>query len=186
MRPVYEHRLETAARLAGGRNLSTCLHGRALRAGQVIGLGDEGAAWAPSLVQFTDGDLKLARGKFDRQVGTWLAAARIAGLDLRRSRPAHLEGLTFNAVSPGAVKTSLGSKAGGPFKTIEALTNPFVGPPEKGSRGCVRLMADPELATATGGYYSSAKLKKSSKKSQDAEGQERIYAQTERELRAHP
>jgi NAD(P)-dependent dehydrogenase (short-subunit alcohol dehydrogenase family) len=96
------------------------------------------------------------------------------------------EGLTFNAVSPGAVKTSLGSKAGGPFKTIEALTNPFVGPPEKGSRGCVRLMADPELATATGGYYSSAKLKKSSKKSQDAEGQERIYAQTERELRAHP
>ena len=43
-----------------------------------------------------------------------------------------------------------------------------------------------ELATATGGYYSSAKLKKSSKKSQDAEGQERIYAQTERELRHHP
>ena len=53
------------------------------------------------------------------------------------------EGLTFNAVSPGAVKTTLGSKAGGPFKIIEALTNPFVGPPEKGSRGCVRLMADP-------------------------------------------
>ncbi len=36
------------------------------------------------------------------------------------------EGLTFNAVSPGAVKTTLGSKAGGPFKIIEALTNPFV------------------------------------------------------------
>ena len=39
------------------------------------------------------------------------------------------EGLTFNAVSPGAVKTTLGSKAGGPFKIINALTNPFVGPP---------------------------------------------------------
>jgi NAD(P)-dependent dehydrogenase (short-subunit alcohol dehydrogenase family) len=95
------------------------------------------------------------------------------------------EGLTFNAVSPGAVKTSLGSKAGGPIKIIGALTNPFIGPPEKGSRGCVRLMADPQLATATGGYYSSAKLKESSKKSQDAEGQERIYAQTERELFTH-
>ena len=95
------------------------------------------------------------------------------------------EGLTFNAVSPGAVKTTLGSKAGGPFKMIQVLTNPFVGPPEKGSRGCVRLMADPELATATGGYYSSAKLKESSKQSQDAEGQERVYAQTERELRPH-
>jgi len=95
------------------------------------------------------------------------------------------EGLTFNAVSPGAVKTSLGSKAGGPIKIIGALTNPFIGPPEKGSRGCVRLMADPQLATATGGYYSSAKLKESSKKSQDAEGQERIYALTERELFTH-
>jgi len=96
------------------------------------------------------------------------------------------DGLTFNAVSPGSVKTSLGTKAGGPFKLIQALTNPFVGPPEKGARGCVRLMADPELATATGGYYSSAKLKKSSKQSQDPEGQERIYSQTERELRSHP
>ena len=93
------------------------------------------------------------------------------------------EGLTFNAVSPGAVKTTLGTKAGGPLKLMEKLTNPFVGPPEKGSRGCVRIMADPELEAATGGYYSSAKLKKSSKKSQDSEGQERVYAQTERELR---
>jgi NAD(P)-dependent dehydrogenase (short-subunit alcohol dehydrogenase family) len=96
------------------------------------------------------------------------------------------EGLTFNAVSPGAVKTTLGSKAGGPFKLIQVLTNPFVGPPEKGSRGCVRLMADPELATATGGYYSSAKLASSSTRSQDTDTQERVYAQTERELRAHP
>jgi retinol dehydrogenase 12 len=93
------------------------------------------------------------------------------------------DGLTFNAVSPGAVKTSLGSKAGGPFKVIQALTNPFVGPPEKGSRGCVRLMADPELATATGGYYSSAKLKKSSEKSRDHDAQDQVYEQTERELR---
>ena len=38
---------------------------------------------------------------------------------------------------------------------------PFVGPPEKGSRGCVRLLADPDLATATGGYYTSAKLNES-------------------------
>ena len=57
------------------------------------------------------------------------------------------------------------------------VTNPFVGPPEKGSRGCVRLLADPELATATGGYYSSAKLKKSSKKSRDHDAQDRGRAE---------
>jgi NAD(P)-dependent dehydrogenase (short-subunit alcohol dehydrogenase family) len=102
-----------------------------------------------------------------------------------RARRHEGEGLTFNAVSPGAVKTSLGSKAGGPFKMIEALTNPFVPPPEKGSRGCVRLMADPELATATGGYYSSAKLKKSSEKSRDHDAQDRVWEQTERELNSH-
>jgi NAD(P)-dependent dehydrogenase (short-subunit alcohol dehydrogenase family) len=113
--------------------------------------------------------------------------AKLLALMYTYAQARHYEGqgLTFNAVSPGAVKTTLGNKAGGPFKLIQVLTNPFVGPPEKGSRGCVRLMADPELATATGGYYSSAKLRKSSKQSQDAEGQERIYAQTERELRAH-
>ncbi len=95
------------------------------------------------------------------------------------------QGLTFNAVSPGAVKTTLGSKAGGPFKIIQAVTNPFIPPPEKGSRGCVRLMADPELATATGGYYSSAKLNTSSKQSRDEAAQDRVYEQTERELRKH-
>ena len=95
------------------------------------------------------------------------------------------EGLTFNAVSPGAVKTSLGTKAGGTLKVIQALTNPFVGRPEKGARGCVRLVADPQLAGATGGYYSSAKLGSSSKRSRDVEVQERVYAQTQRELGAH-
>jgi len=35
-----------------------------------------------------------------------------------------------------------------------------------------------------GGYYSSAKLKKSSKKSRDHDAQNRVYEQTERELRA--
>ena len=95
------------------------------------------------------------------------------------------DGLTFNAVSPGTVNTGLGGKAGGTFKTIQALTNPFVGPPEKGSRGCVRLLADPDLAAATGGYYTSAKLKKSSKRSRDHDAQDRVYEQTERELRIH-
>ena len=102
------------------------------------------------------------------------------------------DGLTFNAVSPGTVNSGFGGKAGGTFKTIQALMKPFVGPPEKGSRGCVRLLTDPDLATATpppatatGGYYTSAKLKKSPKRSRDHDAQDRVYEQTERELRIH-
>ena len=99
-------------------------------------------------------------GKY-KQIRAYAAAKLLALMyTYAQARRHEGEGLTFNAVSPGAVKTSLGSKAGGPFKMIEALTNPFVGPPEKGARGCVRLLADPGLATATGGYYSSAELKK--------------------------
>jgi len=39
------------------------------------------------------------------------------------------DGLTFNAVSPGTVNSGFGGKAGGTFKTIQALMKPFVGPP---------------------------------------------------------
>jgi hypothetical protein len=46
-------------------------------------------------------------------------------------------------------------------------------------------MADPELAHATGGYYSSAKLKQSSKQSRDQNAQDRVYEQTQRELHIH-
>ena len=102
-----------------------------------------------------------------------------------QARRHHGDGLTFNAVSPGTVNSGFGGKAGGTLKTIQALMKPLVGPPEKGSRGCVRLLADPGLATATGGYYSSAKLKKSSEKSRDHDAQDRVYEQTERELRIH-
>ena len=51
--------------------------------------------------------------------------------------------------------------------------------------GQTTTQADPGLATATGGYYSSAELKKSSKKSRDHDAQDRVYEQTERELRIH-
>jgi hypothetical protein len=46
--------------LAGRRE--ALVHGRALRSGQVISLGDEGTARSPALVQFADGDQDLAGG----------------------------------------------------------------------------------------------------------------------------
>ncbi len=46
-------------------------------------------------------------------------------------------------------------------------------------------MADPELATAAGGYYSSAMLRKSSRQSRKPRLQDNVYEQTERTLRQH-
>jgi NAD(P)-dependent dehydrogenase (short-subunit alcohol dehydrogenase family) len=95
-------------------------------------------------------------------------------------------GVTVNAVSPGTVNTGFGDKAGGTFKVVARLGAPIFGDAARGARGCVRIMADPDLATATGGYYAAAKLKKSSKKSRTQSLQEQVYTQTERTLRAHP
>ena len=92
------------------------------------------------------------------------------------------EGITCNAVSPGSVKSGFGDKAGGTFKTMQMLINPFIGPPANGARGCIRLMVDPALSRATGGYYSSAKLKKSSQPSRDTNLQDKIYDDTQRLL----
>ena len=46
-------------------------------------------------------------------------------------------------------------------------------------------MADPELATAAGGYYSSAKLRMSFKQSREPGLQDNVYKQTELTLRQH-
>jgi hypothetical protein len=46
-------------------------------------------------------------------------------------------------------------------------------------------MADSELATAAGGYYSSAMLRKSSKQSRKPGLRDNVYEQTELTLRQH-
>src|SRR5260370_22759059 len=55
----------------------------------------------------------------------------------------------------------------------------------RGARGCIPIMAGPELATAAGGHYSPAKLKKSSRQSRKPRLQDNAREQTERTLRQH-
>jgi NAD(P)-dependent dehydrogenase (short-subunit alcohol dehydrogenase family) len=94
-------------------------------------------------------------------------------------------GITVNAVSPGSVNSGFGAKAGGVFGLMMKLGSPFYGHASKGSQGVIRIMTDPDLATATGGYHTPSKQKKSSKKSRTEHLQEQAYLQTEHTLRAH-
>jgi NAD(P)-dependent dehydrogenase (short-subunit alcohol dehydrogenase family) len=94
-------------------------------------------------------------------------------------------GVTVNAVSPGSVNSGFGAKAGGTFGLMMKLGSPIYGHASKGSRGVIRIMTDPDLATVTGGYHTPSKQKKSSKKSRTEHLQEQVYLQTERVLRAH-
>jgi retinol dehydrogenase-12 len=94
-------------------------------------------------------------------------------------------GVTVNAVSPGSVNTGFGDKAGGTMGLILRVGAPLFADATKAARGSVRIMTDPDLATATGGYYAAAKRKKSSKKSRTPHLQEQVYLQTERTLLAN-
>ncbi len=94
-------------------------------------------------------------------------------------------GVAVNAVNPGSVNTGFGDKAGGTMGLILRVGAPLFADATKAARGSMRIMADPDLATATGGYYSAAKLKKSSKKSRTPHLQEQVYLQTERTLLAN-
>ncbi|MBJ7336081.1 SDR family NAD(P)-dependent oxidoreductase [Mycolicibacterium sp.] len=94
-------------------------------------------------------------------------------------------GITVNAVSPGSVNSGFGAKAGGIFGLMMKLGSPFYGHASKGSAGVIRVIADPDLATVTGGYHTPSKQKKSSKKSRTEHLQEQVYLQTERTLGAH-
>ncbi|CAM5686751.1 SDR family NAD(P)-dependent oxidoreductase [Mycolicibacterium aubagnense] len=94
-------------------------------------------------------------------------------------------GITVNAVSPGSVNSGFGAKAGGVFGLMMKLGSPFYGHASKGSAGVIRVMADPALATVTGGYHTPSKQKPSSKKSRNEDLQEQVYLQTERLLGAH-
>ena len=94
-------------------------------------------------------------------------------------------GITVNAVSPGSVNSGFGAKAGGTFGLMMKLGSPIYGHASKGSRGVIRIMTDPDLATVTGGYHTPAKQKNSSKKSRTEHLQQQIYLQTERILHGH-
>ena len=94
-------------------------------------------------------------------------------------------GITVNAVSPGSVNSGFGAKAGGIFGLMMKLGSPFYGHASKGSAGVIRVMADPDLATVTGGYHTPSKQKMSSKKSRTSHLQEQVYLQTERILQGH-
>lgn len=62
-------------------------------------------------------------------------------------------GITANAVTPGAVKTSIASENPDIYRLIMSVINRFALPVEEGAKPIVRLCADPHLRTTSGAYY---------------------------------
>ena len=63
-------------------------------------------------------------------------------------------GITSNAVHPGAVATHILRDEPAPVRWLTGL---FFGSPEKGARTTVHLASAPEVANTTGGYFIASK-----------------------------
>jgi NAD(P)-dependent dehydrogenase (short-subunit alcohol dehydrogenase family) len=107
------------------------------------------------------GDTKLMNVLFTREL-----ARRVEGT-----------GVTVNCVHPGAVATNIGA----PPKVIAAGTKVILRTPVQGARASLMVATDPDLATATGGYFTHRGRvdRKLSKRARDAELAQRLWTVTE-------
>src|SRR5579875_470942 len=83
-------------------------------------------------------------------------------------------GVTVNAVHPGSVRTSWGDE-GGLLSIGIRIARPFLISAQKGAETPVYVASSPELADATGRYYSNKKEELSSKESYDQSVGKRLW-----------
>jgi NAD(P)-dependent dehydrogenase (short-subunit alcohol dehydrogenase family) len=83
------------------------------------------------------------------------------------ARRARARGVTANAADPGFVRTNLGRHTTGAFGLFLKVMRPFQDPPEKGAATAVHLATSPEVASATGGYFTKSRPGRPSPLSQD-------------------
>ncbi len=88
-------------------------------------------------------------------------------------------GVTANVLHPGFVATGFGRNNGGIWKRIMPLAQRFAKNPAKGAETSIYLASSPEVAQATGRYFSNSQAKKSARASYDVAAQQRLWSMSE-------
>ena len=116
-------------------------------------------------------DLQSARKyKMFASYGQSKLACVMATFDLaERWQP---QGITVNCLHPGVIDTNLGGMPGFVKKLLPKA--------DKGARTSLHLAMAPELADATGHYFSGCKEAKASPRANDRDVRHRLWAETER------
>lgn len=84
--------------------------------------------------------------------------------------------VTANALHPGMVSTAFGAEdPGGVQRLFVPFVRPFMSSPAKGAVTSIRVASAPELERVTGRYFASGKLKRSSRRSYDADAAARLW-----------
>lgn len=89
------------------------------------------------------------------------------------------EGISVNAVHPGAVATNFGNEAKPAFKSLMKVGKPFLKTPEQGADTIVYLASSPEVEGVSGKYFASRKQIKSNNGSYNRENWIRLWEVSE-------
>lgn len=89
------------------------------------------------------------------------------------------EGITVNAVHPGAVRTNFGNEAEPLIRFLIRLGKPFLKSPARGADTLVYLASSPEVAGVTGGYFASRKRLKTNREAADQMIRQRLWEVSE-------
>lgn len=89
------------------------------------------------------------------------------------------EGISVNAVHPGAVSTNFGNEAKPAFKSLMKIGKPFLKTPEQGADTIVYLASSPEVEGVSGKYLARRKQIKSNNISYDKGNWTRLWEVSE-------
>jgi NAD(P)-dependent dehydrogenase (short-subunit alcohol dehydrogenase family) len=142
-------------------------------------------ASSPARVVTTSSDAHH-RGKLDfedldgeRSWSSWSAYAnsKLANILFTRALAGRLDPaeVTANCLHPGVIRTRLGRGAGGVLGAGWSVARPFFGSPRRGAETIVHLVASPEGAEVTGGYFAGSRPAGTSAAAADYDAAERLW-----------
>ncbi|RJG22989.1 SDR family oxidoreductase [Paenibacillus thiaminolyticus] len=121
-------------------------------------------------------DLHLTRGY---NAITAYAQSKLANILFTTALARRLQGtqVTANSLHPGAVATNIGVDRSTGFGTrIMAVLRPFFLTPEEGAATAIYLATSPDVAALSGAYFYRQRQVPASRRAQDAELAERLWA----------
>jgi retinol dehydrogenase 14 len=130
------------------------------------------------------GDIHLDDLQFERRYRGQAAynQSKLANVLFTYELARRLEGtgVTVNCGAPGVTRTNFGRDDSGPvMRLLTPLARPFMRTPEQGALTAVYLASSPEVERVTGGYYTSGRARRSSRRSHDTELAGRLWRVSE-------
>lgn len=144
------------------------------------------SSWGHKFAAFDDVDELPAMTRWRSETATY-GASKLCNIWFARESAARLrgDGITSNALHPGAVATSFGASGSWLYRVGTKLAKPFLQTAQQGARTSVYLASSPEVAGVTGEYFVNQRVATPSKRARDDEQARRLWQLSERLCGVH-